>query len=136
MSLKSNKELEIILKEKNDYNQEAIQAVVWEMEVRNLIQKTDDLYKDTFKESDAIQPVEKAIDHNEHLSREMLLPHLYSKRAIQGFTLFFSTIFGVLLLMQNLKEMNKPVARNQVLFFGIKIWAISLHTKRKKSGNL
>ena len=50
MSLKSNKELEIILKEKNDYNQEAIQAVVWEMEVRNLIQKTDDLYKDTFRE--------------------------------------------------------------------------------------
>ena len=89
MSLKSNKELEIILKEKNDYNQEAIQAVVWEMEVRNLIQKTDDLYKDTFKESDAIQTVEKAIDHNEHLSREMVLPHLYSKRAIQGFTLFF-----------------------------------------------
>lgn len=125
MSLKSNKELEIILKEKNDYNQEAIQAVVWEMEVRNLIQKTDDLYKDTFKESDAIQPVEKAIDHNEHLSREMLLPHLYSKRAIQGFTLFFSTIFGVLLLMQNLKEMNKPVARNQVLFFGIVYTTIS-----------
>jgi magnesium-transporting ATPase (P-type) len=125
MSLKSNKELEIILKEKNDYNQEAIQAVVWEMEVRNLIQKTDDLYKDTFKESDAIQPVEKAIDHNEHLSREMLLPHLYSKRAIQGFTLFFSTIFGVLLLMQNLKEMNKPVARNQVLFFGIAYTTIS-----------
>jgi len=125
MSLKSNKELEIILKEKNDYNQEAIQAVVWEMEVRNLIQKTDDLYKDTFKESDAIQTVEKAIDHNEHLSREMVLPHLYSKRAIQGFTLFFSTIFGVLLLMQNLKEMNKPVARNQVLFFGIAYTAIS-----------
>jgi len=125
MSLKSNKELEIILKEKNDYNQEAIQAVVWEMEVRNLIQKTDDLYKDTFKESDAIQTVEKAIDHNEHLSREMLLPHLYSKRAIQGFTLFFSTIFGVLLLMENLKEMNKPVARNQVLVFGIVYTTIS-----------
>jgi len=125
MSLKSNKELEIILKEKDNYNQEAIQAVVWEMEVRNLIQKTDDLYKDTFREKVVTEIVEEPLDQEDNLSSETLLPELYSKRAIQGFTLFFSTIFGVLLLMQNLKEMNKPVARNQVLFFGIAYTAIS-----------
>jgi len=125
MSLKSNKELEIILKEKDNYNQEAIQAVVWEMEVRNLIQKTDDLYKDTFREKVVTEIVEEPLDQEDNLSSETLLPQLYSKRAIQGFTIFFSTIFGVLLLMQNFKEMNKTLARKQVLFFGIAYTTIS-----------
>ena len=119
MSLKSNKELEYILHEKDNYTQEAIQAVIWEMELRNLIQRTDDLYKDTFKENEVIETLEKELVDNDNFSEELSLPILYSKRAIQGFTLFFSTIFGAILLMQNLKEMNKPVARNQVLVFGV-----------------
>ena len=119
MSLKSNKELENILHEKDNYTQEAIRAVIWEMELRNLIQKTDDLYKDAFKENEIIETLEKEHVDNDNFSEELSLPILYSKRAIQGFTVFFSTIFGAILLMQNLKEMNKPVARNQVLVFGI-----------------
>lgn len=119
MSLKSNKELEHILHEKDNYTQEAIRAVIWEMELRNLIQKTDDLYKDAFKENEIIETLEKELVDNDNFSEELSLPILYSKRAIQGFTVFFSTIFGAILLMQNLKEMNKPVARNQVLVFGI-----------------
>jgi hypothetical protein len=119
MSLKSNKELEHILQEKDNYTLEAIQAVIWEMELRNLIQKTDDLYKDAFKENEVIETTEKEVVDNDNFSKELSLPLLYSKRAIQGFTLFFSTIFGAILLMQNLKEMNKPVARNQVLVFGV-----------------
>jgi hypothetical protein len=47
------------------------------------------------------------------------LPVLYSQKAIQGFTIFFTTIFGAVLLMRNLKEMNKPKAAIQVLVFGI-----------------
>jgi hypothetical protein len=89
------------------------------MELRNLIQKTDDLYKDAFKENEVIETTEKEVVDNDNFSKELSLPLLYSKRAIQGFTLFFSTIFGAILLMQNLKEMNKPVARNQVLVFGV-----------------
>lgn len=119
MRLKSNKELEAILKKKNDYTQEAVQAVIWEMEIRNLIDKTDVLYKDTFKEKNLIDTDEKNIDTNENSSKELILPVLYSKRAIQGFTIFFTTIFGAVLLMQNLKDMQKPLARNQVLIFGI-----------------
>ncbi len=119
MSLKSNKELEHILHEKDNYTQEAIRAVIWEMELRNLIQKTDDLYKDAFKENEIIETLEKELVDNDNFSEELSLPILYSKRAIQGFTVFFSTIFGAILLMQNLKEMNKPIARNQVLVFGV-----------------
>ena len=50
---------------------------------------------------------------------ELVQPVLYSKKAIQGFTIFFSTLFGAVLLMSNLKEMNKPKERLQVLLFGI-----------------
>ena len=89
MSLKSNKELEHILKEKDNYTLEAIQAVIWEMELRNLIQKTDDLYKDTFKENEVIETLEKEVVDNDNFSKELSLPLLYSKRAIQGFNLFF-----------------------------------------------
>ena len=119
MRLKSNKELKTILKKKNDYTQEAIQAVIWEMENRNLIDKSDVLYKNTFKENNQIDTDEKNLDNNENPSKELILPVLYSKRAIQGFTIFFTTIFGAVLLMYNLKEMNKLKERNQVLIFGI-----------------
>ena len=119
MSLKSNKELKTILKKNNDYTQEAIQAVIWEMENRNLIDKSDVLYKNTFKENNQIDTDEKNLDNNENPSKELILPVLNSKRAIQGFTIFFTTIFGAVLLMYNLKEMNKLKERNQVLIFGI-----------------
>ncbi len=119
MRLKSNKELKTILKKNNDYTQEAIQAVIWEMENRNLIDKSDVLYKNTFKENNQIDTDEKNLDNNENPSKELILPVLNSKRAIQGFTIFFTTIFGAVLLMYNLKEMNKLKERNQVLIFGI-----------------
>ena len=119
MRLKSNKELKTILKKNNDYTQEAIQAVIWEMENRNLIDKSDVLYKNTFKENNQIDTDEKNLDNNENPSKKLILPVLYSKRAIQGFTIFFTTIFGAVLLMYNLKEMNKLKERNQVLIFGI-----------------
>lgn len=125
MRLKSNKELKTILKKKNDYTQEAIQAVIWEMENRNLIDKSDVLYKNTFKENNQIDTDEKNLDNNENPSKELILPVLYSKRAIQGFTIFFTTIFGAVLLMYNLKEMNKLKERNQVLIFGIVFTIIS-----------
>ncbi|WP_343328982.1 hypothetical protein [Polaribacter staleyi] len=121
MSKKSNKELETIFNEKENYTAEAIQAVIWELENRNLIEKTAISVDETLKESDAVNAVistEKK-ENNESPFEELELPFLYSKKAIQGFTIFFSTIFGAFLLMQNLKEMNKPKARIQTLTFGI-----------------
>ena len=69
MRLKSNKELKTILKKNNDYTQEAIQAVIWEMENRNLIDKSDVLYKNTFKENNQIDTDEKNLDNNENPSK-------------------------------------------------------------------
>jgi hypothetical protein len=121
MLKKSNAELEHILEAKDIYTDEAIQAVIWELENRNLIEK------DTIKL--AIIPVENEIsvqekqpdteNTNESSSEVFDLPVLYSKRAIQGFSILFSTLFGAVLLMSNLKKMNKPKARIEVFVFGI-----------------
>ena len=117
MRLKSNKELETILKKKNDYTQEAIQAVIWEMESRNLIEKSEVHFEEnTLKD---LSVSKESISDNESSYEKLVLPVLYSKKAIQGFTIFFTTIFGAVLLMYNLKEMNKLKERNQVLIFGI-----------------
>lgn len=121
MISKSNNELETILEEKSKYTEEAIQAVIWELENRNLIEKTDTPFEETVEEKDLANNtvLEKVLKDDESPFEELVIPNLYSKKTIQGFTIFFSTIFGTVLLMSNLKEQKKPNARIQVLIFGI-----------------
>lgn len=121
MSKKSNDELETIFDEKSKYTEEAVQAVIWELENRSLIEKTEILYQDPEKvdEVTTVVSTKETQEKNESPFEELVLPVLYSKKAIQGFTIFFTTIFGAVLLMRNLKEMNKPKAGIQVLVFGI-----------------
>lgn len=47
------------------------------------------------------------------------VPKLYSKNVIWAFSIFFSTIFGTVILMSNLKAINEKKGRLQVLLFGI-----------------
>lgn len=117
MSKKSDAELEQIIQEKSKYTNEALQAVIWELENRNLIEK-EEIVLEVAKE-DKVLVSDKVDEKKENAFEEFELPVLYSKKAIQGFTIFFTTIFGAVLLMKNLKEMNKPKARMLVLFFGI-----------------
>lgn len=121
MRNKSNAELEQIIENKNSYTDLAIQAVVWELEDRNLIKKGEIENPEIAVKQEEIQKkvAETATINKENPFQEFEQPTLYSKRAIQGFTIFFSTIFGAILLMHNLKVMNKPRERTQVLFFGI-----------------
>ncbi len=121
MKAKSNKELEAIFDEKEKYTEEAIQAVIWELENRNLIEKSDISVEETLIEKDVIDAPnsKEPVVNNESPFEGLVLPHLYSKTAILGFTIFFSTIFGAVLLMYNLKKMNKPKVRIQALIFGI-----------------
>ncbi len=44
---------------------------------------------------------------------------IYSRSAIWGFSIFFSTIFGGILLMLNLKAAGHKKAGNQVLLFSV-----------------
>ena len=87
------------------------------MESRNLIEKSEVHFEEnTLKD---LSVSKESISDNESSYEKLVLPVLYSKKAIQGFTIFFTTIFGAVLLMYNLKEMNKLKERNQVLIFGI-----------------
>lgn len=47
------------------------------------------------------------------------LPRLYSKRVIYIFSILFSTIFGAVLLMSNLKNTGERRGRLQVLIFAL-----------------
>jgi len=125
MSKKSNKELEEIIQDKEKYTNEALQAVVWLLEDRGLLQKDEIVIEGV---SNITEEVEETIESNadkETNFEEFELPLLYSKSAIQGFTIFFSTFFGAILLMSNLKAQNQSKARKQVLLFVILFTIVS-----------
>lgn len=127
MSSKSNHELETIFEEKEKYTEEAIQAVIWELENRNLREKTVNSIKTPELKSEVANSTvpKKTLEGDKSPFEELVLPFLYSKKAIQGFTILFSTIFGAVLLMSNLKEQKKSKARIEVLIFGIAYTLIS-----------
>ena len=118
MSKKSNAELEGIIQDKSSYTEEALQAVIWELENRNLIEKDEIILEETAA-VEGVQISEKINKNNESVFEGFENPILYSKKAVQGFTIFFGPLFGAVLLMFNLKAVNKPKARMQVLVFGI-----------------
>jgi hypothetical protein len=51
---------------------------------------------------------------------------IYSKKAVWGFSIFFTTIFGGVLLMQNLLSRNKKKQAYQVLAFSILYTALGI----------
>ena len=128
MKLKSNEELEGITRHKDNYTNEALQAVIWELEKRNLIVEGEiELNEEIFEEKEIKQVLlKKEFSSKENSFNEFERPTLYSKKAIRGFTIFFSTIFGAVLLMYNLKLMQKPKERIQVLIFSI-IYTITVY---------
>lgn len=121
MLKKSNTELQIILDEKNKYTDEAVQAVIWELENRNLIEKGSiKLQIIPLENQNALEEKKILLDNKKgSVFEELVLPELFSKKAILGFTIFFSTLFGAILLMRNLRKMNKQKARIEVLLFGV-----------------
>jgi hypothetical protein len=54
-------------------------------------------------------------------------PKIYSKQAIRVFSILFTTIFGGVLLMQNLKDIGKKKEANMILIFSIVYTAISIY---------
>ena len=129
MQSKSSQELESIIKNKIQYTDEALLAVIWELQKRDIITENEIKLEESInknkvpKETNIIQES----NLNSSVFEELEKPTLYSKRALQGFTIFFSTIFGVVLMMYNLKATNKPKVRIQVLIEVIpKIYFINL----------
>lgn len=61
---------------------------------------------------------------------EFEAPKIYSTKAIWGFSVIFSPIFGGFLLMQNLKDTNRKHEANLVLFsaFGLTLVTFAIVT--------
>ncbi|MCG2612614.1 hypothetical protein LZZ90_13980 [Flavobacterium sp. SM15] len=51
---------------------------------------------------------------------------IYSERSVWGFSLFFTTLFGGILLMQNLKDIGKKKEANNILVMSILYSIISI----------
>lgn len=52
---------------------------------------------------------------------------IYSKKTIWGFSIFFSAIFGAVLLMQNLKDIGKKKEAHLILILSILYTAITIY---------
>ena len=72
--------------------------------MENIVKKVEETYSETTK-----------IDQ-----------YLYSKQAIRGFSVFFTTIFGGVLLMQNLKQVGKKKEAYISILFSIAYTIISI----------
>jgi hypothetical protein len=67
-----------------------------------------------------------------------IYPKIYSKVAIRGFSIFFTTIFGGVLLMQNLRDIGKKKEANiillaSLLFTAVTIFIVNIQTKPNTS---
>lgn len=68
------------------------------------------------------------LETQETLSTETTIhPKIYSKKAIWGFSIFFSAIFGAVLLMQNLKDIGKKKESYIILLLSILYTALTIY---------
>lgn len=62
---------------------------------------------------------DSANSYDGEIKEQEHLPQLYSKSVIYAFSIIFSTLFGTILLMSNLKQIGNSKARLEVLIFGV-----------------
>lgn len=123
MSRKTETELKTVIADSKSYVEEARQAAIWELEERNL--KSDEIVE--AEQVLAHEMASKLETQNEsifergkkYITDDPNAPEFYSKRAITMFSALFSTIFGAVLLMSNLKAVDNRKGRFWVLVFGI-----------------
>lgn len=128
---KTDSELEYILENKKGYNEQAIAASIHILKERN--GKTPEL--ESVESEIKIEKEKKEIAREktfeEHKKKNNITddpnaPELHSKKVIMVFSGLFSTIFGAVLLMYNMKQTDNQTGRIQVLIFGILYTIITL----------
>jgi len=121
---KTDSELEYILENKKNYNEQAVLASIQILKERNGESselKSVEKEIETEKEKKEITQ-QKAVEENKkknNITDDPNAPELHSKKVIMVFSVLFSTIFGAVLLMYNLKQTENKAGRIQVLIFGI-----------------
>ncbi len=121
---KSDLELENILENKESYNEDAISAAFLLLKERKGLTSNLETVASEIKAVKERKDLaeKKALEiekKKSHLTDDPNAPELHSKRVIIMFSAIFSTIFGVVLLMYNMKQTNNQKGRILVLIFGI-----------------
>ena len=121
---KTDSELEYILENKKNYNEQAVSASIQILKERNGESsqlKNVEKEIETEKEKKEITQL-KAVEENKkknNITDDPNAPELHSKKVIMVFSGLFSSIFGAVLLMYNMKQTDNKTGRIQVLIFGI-----------------
>ena len=137
---KSDAELNQILIDKHKYTKEAINTAKLVLDERvsslpneeqNSVLMTEESSKKTKQnETSSFYFQQTApddiLENEEETAIDSDAPSLYSKRVIFTFAVLFSSIFGAVLLMSNLKRMQEHKARLQVLVYGMLYFGLTL----------
>ena len=100
-------ELNNVVVNKADYNDEAVLAALTELKKRDQVLSNEQLQLLDSLEGDFKQ---KTLDINKSLEKEVeskVLPEWYSPAAVLGFSIFFSLLFGAILMYLNLSKSGK-----------------------------
>ncbi len=128
---KTDSELEYILENQKNYNEQAIVASIHILKERNGKSPKLEFIETEIKIEKEKKEIarKKTIEQDErknNITDDPNAPELHSKKVIMVFSGIFSTIFGTVLLMYNLKQTNNQTGRIQVLIFGILYTIITL----------
>src|SRR4051812_7430114 len=111
MVLKSEEELNTYLQNYQKYTKEAIEAAKQELERRGKVFSEDEVASINHKisEKEKIAETEKnkwGAKWRRNVVKDPEAPMLYSERAINAFSFFFSVLVGVIFLAKNLKKLG------------------------------
>lgn len=121
---KTDSELQNIISDKKSYVEEARLASIQILKERNGNSlELETAEKELREEKEKKVAIQKQNEEDQikknYLTDDPNAPELHSKRVITLFSAIFSTIFGAVLLMYNMKQTKNEKGRIQVLVFGI-----------------
>ncbi len=128
---KTDSELEYILENKEKYNEQAVSASIQILKNRNGKTPELEIVENEIQATKERKIIAQEKEFEEEKKKNNITddpnaPELHSKRVIMVFSGLFSTIFGAVLLMYNMKQTDNSNGRIQVLVFGILYTIVTL----------
>lgn len=124
---KTTEELERIVRDRDSYVAEAREAALDILAGRELSDDSYEALKENFEKDQItetqirkVSEVQKSIRKGKQfLTNDITAPQMHSKRVIFVFCAVFSTIFGTVLLLFNMKQVKSKEGFKYTLLFGI-----------------
>lgn len=111
MATKTTAELENITKEQSQYDEEAVDAAIWELEKRKTAEG--------LKSAEPAPPQEQQKHKKSNYTDDPNAPLLYPKWSIWVISVLFTPLFGGIMMAMNFKRAEKPKQVTIVLAFSV-----------------